>query len=128
VFSTPDVKILRRGKCLPPRSANDDSGGGFTRYYSHGCRSAAQPARSSTLVTSRPGTPRHRNSAGPTKATPELSTLLPVVDEPRTERLSVHQIAECLNAEGHTTRRGMPSNQVQVKRALDRAGALPNDV
>ena len=38
------------------------------------------------------------------------------------ESISEVQIADWLNQEGHTTRRGRPWNQVQVKRVLERAG------
>jgi hypothetical protein len=49
--------------------------------------------------------------------------LMPVVAELRAEGLSLRAIADRLNAEGHTTRRGAAWNPVQVARVLDRAGA-----
>jgi DNA invertase Pin-like site-specific DNA recombinase len=47
--------------------------------------------------------------------------LAPMVAELRAEGLSLRQIADRLNADGQTTRRGAAWNQVQVKRVLDRA-------
>jgi DNA-binding CsgD family transcriptional regulator len=44
------------------------------------------------------------------------------VAELRSEGLSLRQIADRLNQDGHTTRRGKPWNQVQVKRVLERGG------
>jgi DNA invertase Pin-like site-specific DNA recombinase len=47
--------------------------------------------------------------------------LLPTMQEWRQSGLSQQGIADKLNAEGQTTRRGRPWNQVQVMRVLDRA-------
>jgi DNA invertase Pin-like site-specific DNA recombinase len=47
--------------------------------------------------------------------------LLPMVSDMRAEGLSLAAIAEKLNNEGHTTRRGRPWNPVQVSRVLERA-------
>ena len=44
----------------------------------------------------------------------------PLVVAWRAEGLSQRAIADRLNADGHTTRRGKPWNQVQVKRVLER--------
>ncbi len=41
----------------------------------------------------------------------------------RAEGLSLRAIADRLNADGHTTRRGAAWNPMQVARVLDRAGA-----
>jgi DNA invertase Pin-like site-specific DNA recombinase len=49
--------------------------------------------------------------------------LLPSMLEWRQAGLSQQAIADRLNAEGQTTRRGQPWNQVQVMRVLDRASA-----
>lgn len=49
--------------------------------------------------------------------------LAPMLAEFRADGLSLRAIADRLNADGHTTRRGQPWNQTQVKRVLDRAGA-----
>lgn len=40
----------------------------------------------------------------------------------RKEGKSLQEIADTLNSEGHTTRRGCPWNPMQVKRVLERAG------
>ena len=46
--------------------------------------------------------------------------LLPIVGELRAKGLSLQAIADDLNAQGHTTRRGKPWNPVQVSRVLER--------
>lgn len=46
--------------------------------------------------------------------------LLPTITELRTRGLSLQAIADDLNAQGHTTRRGKPWNAVQVARVLSR--------
>jgi hypothetical protein len=56
-------------------------------------------------------------------ATEAYSDLIPTVQAMKAEGLSLRAIAERLNAEGHTTRRGKPWNQVQVSRVLERAEA-----
>jgi DNA invertase Pin-like site-specific DNA recombinase len=48
--------------------------------------------------------------------------LLPTVRTMRADGLSLRGMADRLNAEGHTTRRGKPWNPVQVARVLERAG------
>lgn len=47
--------------------------------------------------------------------------LMPTISGLRTEGLSLRKIAERLNAEGHTTRRGKSWTEVQVNRLLHRA-------
>jgi DNA invertase Pin-like site-specific DNA recombinase len=49
------------------------------------------------------------------------SDLTPMMQQWRTEGLSLQAIAVKLNAEGHTTRRGKPWNAVQVGRVLERS-------
>jgi len=49
------------------------------------------------------------------------SDITPTMGELRSEGLSLQAIADRLNAEGHTTRRGKAWNYIQVKRVLDRA-------
>jgi len=51
------------------------------------------------------------------------SDLAPTMKGLRAEGLTLQGIAEKLNAEGHTTRRGKPWNPVQVSRVLERAVA-----
>ena len=47
-----------------------------------------------------------------------------IVDDMRSKAIvSVRAIADELNAQGHTTRRGRPWNPVQVARVLERAEA-----
>ena len=57
------------------------------------------------------------------KAAEAYTDLLPSVSALKAEGLSLRAIAERLNAEGHTTRRGRPWNPVQVSRVLERAEA-----
>lgn len=49
--------------------------------------------------------------------------LAPAMEQWRAEGLSLDAIAQRLNAEGHTTRRGRPWNPVQVSRVLERCEA-----
>jgi DNA invertase Pin-like site-specific DNA recombinase len=48
--------------------------------------------------------------------------LAPAMQQWRTDGLSLRAIADKLNSEGHTTRRGAAWNPVQVSRVLERAG------
>ena len=50
------------------------------------------------------------------KAADAYADLAPSITAMRAEGLSLRQIAERLNEEGHTTRRGKEWNQVQVRR------------
>lgn len=56
------------------------------------------------------------------KAISDYATIAPMIRQFRAEGLSLRDVAERLNADGHTTRTGQPWGQVQVKRVLDRAG------
>jgi hypothetical protein len=47
--------------------------------------------------------------------------LAPIMKDWRAEGMALQAIADKLNAEGHTTRRGKPWNAVQVFRVLERA-------
>jgi DNA invertase Pin-like site-specific DNA recombinase len=51
-----------------------------------------------------------------------VADLAPMMVELRAEGLSLRAIADRLNAEGHTTRRGAAWNPVQVARVLERVG------
>ncbi len=55
------------------------------------------------------------------KAEKAYVDLIPMTQELQASGKSMRAIAEALNADGHTTRRGAEWNQVQVKRVLDRA-------
>ena len=50
-----------------------------------------------------------------------FADLVPLMRELRTEGLSLHAIAERLNADGQSTRRQKSWSATQVKRVLDRA-------
>jgi hypothetical protein len=54
------------------------------------------------------------------KAREAYADLLPIMARMKAQRLSLRDIAEKLNAKGHTTRRGRPWNPVQVARVLKR--------
>ena len=57
------------------------------------------------------------------RAAEAYSDLLPLLAELRTAGKSLQAIADELNTQGHTTRRGKPWNPVQVSRVLERAKA-----
>ncbi len=52
-----------------------------------------------------------------------VADLLPLITGMRVEGQPLQAIADRLNADGHTTRRGRPWNPVQVSRVIDRAEA-----
>jgi DNA invertase Pin-like site-specific DNA recombinase len=54
------------------------------------------------------------------RAADAYTDLIPTVADLRREGMSLQAIAERLNADGHTTRRGKPWNPVQVGRVLER--------
>ena len=64
------------------------------------------------------GSPPRLFPRPPGKPTPILAPM----HAQRAEGLSLQAIADKLNAEGHTTRRGRPWNPMQVKCILDRSG------
>ncbi len=89
----------------------------------------AAKARGTLLGASRPGAYRLDHAAsvkGAVKAAVVLkeqareaySDILPTMREMRAANLSFQQIADNLNASGHTTRRGLPWNKMQVSRVL----------
>jgi DNA invertase Pin-like site-specific DNA recombinase len=99
---------------------------------------AAAKARGTLLGSSRPGHWDGREAArlagaragavAATKARREAAgeayaDLVPIVAKLKDSGFSLRSIAERLNAEGHTTRRGKPWNPVQVSRVLERAEA-----
>jgi DNA invertase Pin-like site-specific DNA recombinase len=66
----------------------------------------------------------HRAGLAVAKAAAEAyGDLAPILAELRARGLSLQAIAEELNKQGHTTRRGKPWNPVQVARVLERAEA-----
>lgn len=96
----------------------------------------AAKARGAKLGSARPGhwdgreAARLKGSAKGAKAAAAVhrvaaneayADLLPLMQRLRSEEQTLQQIADTLNSEGHTTRRGKPWNHVQVKRVLDRA-------
>jgi DNA invertase Pin-like site-specific DNA recombinase len=99
---------------------------------------AAAKARGAKLGSARPGHWQGREearqagalagalagAASRAKAAREAyADLAPLMAEWRDNGLSLHAIADRLNSEGHTTRRGRPWNPVQVSRVLNRAEA-----
>lgn len=96
----------------------------------------ATKARGTQLGSARPGHWEGRESArleGSVKgakaaavahkaaADEAYSDLLPIIKKLRAEQNTFQQIADALNEQGHTTRRGKPWNHVQVMRVLGRA-------
>jgi hypothetical protein len=64
----------------------------------------------------------HNSAASHSKAAAEAyADLGPTLAELRGKGLSLAAIADELNTQGHTTRRGKPWNAVQVSRVLVRA-------
>lgn len=101
---------------------------------------AAAKARGKLLGSARPGHWKGREDArlaGLDKArtvaakairenaNAAYADLAPAVAELRDKGLSLQAIADELNREGHTTRRGMPWNPVQVSRVLARVEVSP---
>jgi DNA invertase Pin-like site-specific DNA recombinase len=99
---------------------------------------AAAKARGQLLGSARPGHWEGREDARLTalekartvatrsvsaRATEAYADLAPALAELRGKGLSLQAIAEELNKQGHTTRRGKPWNPVQVARVLERAQA-----
>jgi DNA invertase Pin-like site-specific DNA recombinase len=97
---------------------------------------AAYKARGGLLGSARPGA--HRLTGGANTqaarragevakalADEAYADLASIVAELRAEGLSLRQIANRLNQDGHTTRRGRPWNATQVARVLARAGSGP---
>jgi DNA invertase Pin-like site-specific DNA recombinase len=65
---------------------------------------------------------RERSAEARAEAAAEAyADLLPILTELRGKGLPLQAIADELNAQGHTTRRGKPWNPVQVSRVLERA-------
>ena len=98
---------------------------------------AAAKKRGAKLGSARPGHWKgreNRRHAGLTKARKaaakthteafhdEYADLFPLVKELSEEGHSLQAIADSLNEQGHTTRRGKPWNRMQVSRVLKRAG------
>ena len=97
---------------------------------------AAAKVRGVKLGSARPGhwdgreDARSRGLQKATKIAAERKTqaakeayvdLVPMMTQLKDGGSSLRDIADALNTDGHTTRRGMAWNQVQVKRVLDRA-------
>lgn len=96
----------------------------------------AKKARGEKLGSARPGHWDGRESArlqGSIKGAAAAATahkaaadeayadLLPMIQQLRGDDKTLQEIADALNAEGHTTRRGKPWNNVQVMRVLRRS-------
>jgi DNA invertase Pin-like site-specific DNA recombinase len=99
---------------------------------------AAYKARGGVLGAARPGAYRLKGGANARaakragevaaeKARAAYEDLAPVIAGMRAEGLSLRQIAGRLNDEGHTTRRGRPWNQVQVRRVGNVKGVLARE-
>jgi len=76
-----------------------------------------EQARLAGLETGRKVSAKVRTEA----ATEAYADLAPTLAELRGKGLSLQAIANDLNTQGHTTRRGRPWNAVQVSRVLERA-------
>ena len=65
---------------------------------------------------------KHAAEASRARAMDAYADLVPSMIAWKAEELTLAEIADKLNAEGHTTRTGAAWSKVQVKRALDRQG------
>jgi DNA invertase Pin-like site-specific DNA recombinase len=92
---------------------------------------AAYKARGGLLGSARPGAHRLTGGANPKaarragevakmRADKAYADLAPIVAELRAKGLSLRAIADRLNRDGHTTRRGEPWDATQIARVLAR--------
>jgi Recombinase len=79
---------------------------------------AARPGAYWLTGGANPTTARRAGEVARANAVAAYADLAPMLSEMKAEGMSLRQIAGRLNAEGHTTRRGKPWNQVQVGRVL----------
>jgi len=99
----------------------------LTAYKARGGKLGAELPQCRNLTADARKTGAHRAGLAVAKAAAEAyADLAPMMKEWRAEGLALQAIADRLNAEGHTTRRGKPWNPVQVLRVLDRAGLQAN--
>lgn len=93
-------------------------------YKARGGKLGAELPQCRNLTLEAVAKGRQRSAEARAKeAAEEYADLLPVMKDMRTAGLTLKAIADRLTADGHTTRRGLPWNPVQVARVLDRAGA-----
>jgi DNA invertase Pin-like site-specific DNA recombinase len=91
-------------------------------YKSRGGKLGAELPQCRNLTPEAVAKGRQRSAQSRAKAAVEAyADLLPTVRELRAKGLSLQGIADELNDQGHTTRRGKPWNAVQVARILERA-------
>ncbi len=94
----------------------------LAEYKAHGGKlGAARPECRNLTQAARERGARRAAEVRSAKADEAYLDLLPQMQEWRKSGLSLIAIAERLNDEGHTTRRGKPWNHVQVARVLARA-------
>jgi DNA invertase Pin-like site-specific DNA recombinase len=103
------------------KAISDRTKGALAAYKARGGKLGAElPQCRNLTAESRAKGIRKAAEMNGRAATEAYSDLIPAVQALKAEGLSLRAIAERLNAEGHTTRRGRPWNQVQVSRVLER--------
>jgi DNA invertase Pin-like site-specific DNA recombinase len=106
------------------KAISDRTKAALAAYKARGGKLGAElPQCRNLTAESRAKGIRMAGDASRQAATEAYSDLIPTVQAMKAEGLTLRAIAERLNAEGHTTRRGKPWNQVQVSRVLERAEA-----
>lgn len=92
----------------------------LTAYKARGGKLGAELPQCRNLTQEAREKGARRAGAAVAKAAAEAyADLRPIMAELREKGLTLHAIAERLNFEGHTTRRGRPWNPVQVARVLE---------
>lgn len=105
-------ELKEAGKTTPEMEAEMQARAGKLGAELPQCRNLTQEAREKGAQAAGEAARRNADEA--------YGDLLPLVVRLRNEGKTLQQIAEALNAEGHTTRRGKPFGHVQVLRLLDR--------
>jgi DNA invertase Pin-like site-specific DNA recombinase len=96
----------------------------LTAYKARGGKLGAELPQCRNLTQEARMKGAHNSASAHTKAAAEAyADLAPVLAELRGKGLTLQAIADELNGQGHTTRRGRPWNAVQVGRVLERAKA-----
>src|SRR6516162_8312766 len=106
------------------KAISDRTKAALAAYKARGGKLGAHLPQCRNLTPEAIAKGREHSAAARAKAAAEAyADLAPTMKQWRTEGLTLDGIAGKLNAEGHTTRRGLPWNPVQVARVLQRAEA-----
>jgi DNA invertase Pin-like site-specific DNA recombinase len=106
------------------KSISERTKAALAAYKARGGKLGGQLPQCRNLTPEAIAKGRERSATARAKAASEAyADLAPAMKQWRAEGLTLDGIAEKLNADGHTTRRGKPWNPVQVLRVLQRAEA-----